>query len=84
MNYSERTQVLLTPEQRHRLERIAAERGISVGAVIREAIDAHTAPRRRSREEALRSLLAMNAPVDDWPVMKEEIIRSRFSDDRLP
>lgn len=78
--YSERTQVLLTPEQRARVERIAAQRGISVGAVIREAIDAQTAPRRRSREEALRSLLAQEAPVDDWEVMEEEIIRGRFSE----
>ena len=73
MTLSERTQVLLTPEQRARVERIAAERGMSVGAVIREAIDAQTAPRRRSREDALRSLLSHNAPVDDWDVMEAEI-----------
>lgn len=79
--YSERTQVLLTPEQRARVERIAAARGISVGAVIREAIEAQTAPRRRrSREEAYRSLVSMNAPVDDWEVMEEEIERGRYSE----
>jgi hypothetical protein len=84
MPFSERTQVLLTPQQRARLERIAKQRGVSVGAVIREAVDALTEPRRRSREEAYRALIAMQAPVDDWEVMEEEIIRGRFGDDRLP
>lgn len=80
---SERTQVLLTPEQRERLERLASRRGVSVGAVIREAIDAYTAPRRRSRSEALETLFALEAPVDDWEVMKEEIARGASSPVRL-
>ncbi len=32
-------QVLLTPEQRKRLEAEARRRGVSVGALIREAVD---------------------------------------------
>lgn len=44
-----------------------------MGAVIREAIDAYTLPRTRSRREALDALLAMNAPVADWEQMKAEI-----------
>ncbi len=80
MRLTERTQVLLTPEQRARVERIAAERGISVGAVIREAVQALTEPPKRSREEALRSLLSHGAPVDDWKVMEEEMIRGRYSE----
>lgn len=75
MTYSERTQVLLTPEQRARLERIANRAGTSVGAVIREAIEQYTVPRSRPREEALEDLLELDAPVDDWAVMKEEISR---------
>jgi hypothetical protein len=71
--HSERTQVLLTPSQRQRLERIAVREGRSLGAVIRDAIDAYTLSRARPRAEALRSLLDQNAPVDDWDVMKAEI-----------
>ena len=37
--FSERTQVLLSPEQLARLKRIAARDGKSVGAVIRDAVD---------------------------------------------
>ena len=71
--HSERTQVLLTPSQRQRLERIASREGRSLGAVIRDAVDAYTLPRARPRSEALHSLFAQNAPVADWEVMKAEI-----------
>lgn len=74
--FSERTQVLLTKEQRSRLERIAADRQTSMGAVIREAIDSYATPRRKSRREALARLTALGAPVADWETMKAEILRS--------
>lgn len=77
--YSERTQVLLTPEQRERVERLAARRGISVGAVIRAAIDAHAPPRQHAPEEALERLLALEAPVGDWTDMKAEIVKGALS-----
>lgn len=78
--FSERTQVLLTPEQRTRVERLAAERRISVGAVIREAIDAYAAPRRKSRREAFERLAAIGAPVSDWERMKAEISHGASGD----
>lgn len=73
--FTERTQVLLEPEQRKLLERMAKRRGVSVGAIVREAIEAYVAPRDRSRSQALEALLALKAPVDDWEVMKAEIER---------
>ena len=78
--HSERTQVLLTPEQRARLERIAVREGRSLGAVIRDAVDAYTLPRARPRDEALRSLFSINAPVADWEQMKAEIIEGALGE----
>ena len=78
--HSERTQVLLSPDQRSRLERIAAREGRSLGAVIRDAVDAYTLPRARSRDEALRSLFSINAPVADWDQMKAEIIEGALGE----
>jgi predicted DNA-binding protein len=78
--FSERTQVLLSPDQVARLKRIAALQGRSVGAVIREAVDAFVEPEPDSRMRAARELISLNAPVDDWEVMKEQIARSQLGD----
>jgi predicted DNA-binding protein len=78
--FSERTQVLLTPEQASRLKRIARREGRSVGAVIREAVDEYVGGTFDRRQEALERLFAIGAPVADWEVMKAEIIEGRFGD----
>ena len=78
--FSERTQVLLSPEQLARLKRLAAREKKSVGAVIREAIDAFVGAEPDKRRQALETLFAMELPVDDWEVMKAEIERSRYPD----
>ena len=77
--FSERTQVLLTKQQLASLKRRARGEKKSVGAVIREAVDAYTAtPSDDERQAALERLFALNAPVEDWPVMKEQILRSQL------
>jgi hypothetical protein len=78
--YSERTQVLLSPAQVAKLKRIAQRERRSVGAVIREAVDAFVESEPDSRLRAARELLSLNAPVDDWEVMKEQIARSQLGD----
>jgi predicted transcriptional regulator len=78
--YSERTQVLLSPEQLARLKRIASRDGRSVGAVIRDAVDAFVGAEPDSRKRAIQDLISMNAPVDDWEVMKDQIRRSQLGD----
>lgn len=78
--FSERTQVLLSPDQVARLKRIAVREGRSVGAVIRDAVDSYVDPGSDSRHESIQALLTMNAPVDDWEVMKAQILRSQLGD----
>lgn len=73
--YSERTQVLLSPSQRRRLERIAVEKGMSIGAVVRDAIDRYTAPRARPARDAMEVMFALEAPTADWEQMKAEILQ---------
>ena len=75
--YSERTQVLLSPEQLRRVKRLARQQRRSVGAVIREAVDSYTLPSQEgdARRAAIERLLALEAaPVDDWEVMKAQIL----------
>jgi hypothetical protein len=71
--FTERTQVLFTVGQRRRLEGRAARERRSIGAVIRDAVDAYTGSPERTREEAADSLLSIGAPVADWEQMKDEI-----------
>lgn len=78
--FSERTQVLLSPQQVEKLKRIAARDGKSVGAVIRDAVDGYVDPGLDSRRRAADRILSMNLPVDDWEVMKEQIMRSQLGD----
>ena len=78
--FSERTQVLLSPQQVEKLKRIASRDGLSVGAVIRDAVDSYVDPGLDSRRRAADRILSMNLPVDDWEVMKEQIMRSQVGD----
>jgi predicted DNA-binding protein len=78
--FSERTQVLLSPQQLEKLKRIAARDGRSVGAVVRDAVDKYVDPGANARQQAVDAILAMDAPVDDWEVMKAQILESRLGD----
>lgn len=72
--FSERTQVLLSPEQRNRVEQLAAQSASSVGAVIRAAIDDYARPPGpESRRRAVEALFALDAPVAEWESMEREI-----------
>jgi hypothetical protein len=80
--FTERTQVLLSKPQAERLRRRARQERKSVGAVVREAVDAYTAtPDDDERQAALERLFALEAPVDEWPVMKEQILRSQLGEE---
>ena len=61
-------------------KRLAAREKKSVGAVIRDAVDAFVGAEPDKRRQALETLFAMELPVDDWEVMKAEIERSRYPD----
>jgi hypothetical protein len=59
--FSERLQILISQEQRRRLETEARRRGTSVAALIREAVDLHIGPTARSeRTDALAGIGAMH------------------------
>jgi hypothetical protein len=57
--FSQRLQILVSPEQRRRLEAEAERRGTSVAAVIRDAVDRQLTP--TSRADRLSALDAVRA-----------------------
>jgi plasmid stability protein len=75
-----RTQLLLDDELHRRLRETAAERGISMGALIREAIDEKLSNTQDVRARAIDKLLAAPPmPVDDWPAMKKQMLEDRYA-----
>jgi len=79
--YTKRVQAVLTDEQFALLNKLAAESGKTISMLIREAVQKiylEEAVRER-REDALNSLLSLEAPVADWEKMEDEIIRGALT-----
>lgn len=75
MHLDRRVQLLLDANRYARVELEAARRGMSVAAVIREAIDRAFAGEVGSRAEAATALLdAEPMPVDDWSDEKRRLV----------
>jgi plasmid stability protein len=76
-----RTQLLLDDELHRRLRETAAQRGISMGALIREAVAEKLSSVQDARARAIQELLdAEPMPVEDWPVMKRQMIDDMNAD----
>lgn len=74
MTLDRRVQLLLDRERYERLEVEAARRGVSVAAVIREAIDRAFGGDVGSRAEAAAELLAAEPmPVGEWAEEKQRL-----------
>ncbi|MBK6328081.1 MAG: hypothetical protein KA362_11485 [Chloroflexi bacterium] len=74
-NYTERVQTVLTKEQYDRLMELAENEQKPLSVMIREAVVERYLMRvdAQKRQQALANLLALDAPVADWPQMEAEI-----------
>lgn len=73
-----RVQVLLSAQQYERLEALAQARGTSIGALIRQAVEAlylRSQPDETERLHAARRLAALQLPVAGWEQMERESMR---------
>lgn len=70
---SDRLEIRLPPPTMARLRQEARRRGISIGALVREALDRLLETEREARLETAEALFRVGAPVDDWPVMKRTL-----------
>ena len=78
---TKRVQAVLSEKQYKALGELSGELGKPVSRLIREAIEqVYFAPAERERRRAaLARLLTLEAPVDDWERMEEEIVRGALS-----
>jgi predicted DNA-binding protein len=74
-NYTERVQTVLTKEQYERLMELAEQEQKPLSVMSREAVEERYFVKidQQKRQEALANLLALDAPVADWPQMEAEI-----------
>lgn len=74
-NYTERVQTVLTKEQYDQLMELAEYEQKPLSVMIREAIVERYLVQidAQKRQQALANLLALEAPVADWPQMEAEI-----------
>lgn len=77
---TERLQVLIETEQRERLERIAAQRGVSVASLVRRAIDVAYPSGFEQKAAVAAGILAaepMDVPEPDELRAELDLIRGR-------
>lgn len=83
-----RLEVRLTPELYSALQRTSQQHDLSMGEVVREAVQEYVTAREVTHKQALlRQLVDLQAPVDDWDVMKEQInasLSAALGDSRGP
>jgi predicted DNA-binding protein len=77
MELSKKTTILFPPELHERLSRLAAQRGTSLGDLVRAACEKQYGLfSQEDRLDALRELSHLDLPVSDPGAMKKESIPS--------
>jgi hypothetical protein len=80
MSKSKRAQVLFEPDAYERLEDIARRQGVSVGELIRRAVEEAFFSSPETRRRALDGIRSMSIPLPDWEELEEEILDAKIPD----
>ena len=82
--YSERMQILISKDQRRRLEAEAQRRGTSVASVIRDALERQLeVPTVEQRQAAWERLKAMRTAARSQPTLTVDEIHELIHEERL-
>jgi len=74
---TKRVQTVLTAEQYELLLQVAKKKKKTVSALVRQAVEVECLEEelRATRQHALKDLLSLDAPVNDWEKMEGEIVK---------
>jgi len=75
--YVRRVQTVLTEAELRELVTLSEKKGKTISVLIREAVEETYFKRAaaKRRQAALKSLLALEAPVSDWALIEREIVQ---------
>ena len=75
MELSKKTTILFSPDVHEQLSRLAAQKGVSLGELVRQACEKqYGLVSVEARVEAVHTLAALKLPVDDTRTMKEQSV----------
>lgn len=75
MELSKKTTILFSPESHRRLSELAERRGVSLGALVRDACaSAYSIVDQEDRVSAVRALATLHLPVGSPMEMKRESV----------
>ncbi len=79
--HTERLEIRLPAHSVALLRKAADRRGVSMGQLVREAIDMLLREDRDARMRAAEALFKIEGPVADWPQMEREIEAAHLEDE---
>ena len=75
MELSKKTTILFPPDLHERLSRLAAQKGVSLGELVRSACEKeYGIVSKEDRIQAVQSLASLELPVDDVEKMTQESV----------
>ncbi len=79
--FTSRITILLSPEERKRLEEISRQRRTSIASLIRKALhQIYIKEPLEAREKAAEYLCSLELPVEEWEKMEKKIIEGYLVD----
>ena len=79
---TKRVQTILTVEQYELLLQVAKKKKKTVSALVRQAVEVECLEEElhTTRQQALKNLLLLDAPVSDWEEMESEIVKGAIGE----
>ena len=77
MSTTRRTQILMEPDEYHRLERIARRERVSVGELVRRAVRSAYLEPEPDRKAAVERMTNLSIPVGEWSELKRDLAEAR-------
>ncbi len=77
---SKRAQILMSPDEYRKLEKIARARNLSVAELIRSALQERYLVTDSDRAQSLQRIFSLGLPDEDWSDLEEDVAAAHSDD----